>query len=138
MNNTLTNEIRCKCKPTHTGSQCDVPVCLNYCKNGGMCNDNLGNKYDFAISSADVAQLTCKCTSDRYVGPQCGFDKCFSQVPTCRSNCTLNTNCECLCDSKCDQYYCGNNGVCLRDQDDNLACKSVPSIFFLHVRLINY
>jgi low-density lipoprotein receptor-related protein 1 (alpha-2-macroglobulin receptor) len=125
MQNTKTNVTSCKCKPTHTGPLCEVPVCLDYCKNGGMCDDGFGNTYEFEINSTRVAHLTCRCVPDtRYFGANCQFDRCFEQLNSCPSNCFVSSNCSCLCGTACDQSYCNNGkGACYSDEDGKLSCK---------------
>lgn len=108
--------------PTHQGALCERPVCLDYCYNGAQCSDGLQSDKDYEdfLSKNYTAKLSCVCSSDRYTGDKCQFDKCFGKK--CSPNCFMNSSCDCVCNSDCDKTYCNGKGVCT-SVDDNLTCK---------------
>lgn len=122
LRNTITNEYMCKCNPSHMGALCERPKCLDYCYNGGGCDDGLGNVYEFDVDSNKIANLSCLCPSgDRFYGSRCEFDKCFES--NCSKSCWLDNNCQCQCNAQCDETFCNKQGKCGLDSNDKLVCK---------------
>lgn len=91
----------------YNGSKCEYDQCKNYCKNDGICEE-------------DVATVKCKCSNSRYIGNQCEIDLCKNkeQQQNCiEDNCILTynqttENCQCHCSSICSSIYCNSNGKC--------------------------
>lgn len=124
LRNTETNEYTCKCKPSHTGGLCDRPVCLDYCYNGGGCDDGLGIEYNFDIDSTLTTNLSCLCPSgNRYYGARCEFDACYESRDKCSKFCWMDNSCNCNCNLDCDNTYCNKVGLCVLDDNELLACK---------------
>lgn len=125
MRNTMTSEYMCKCNPGHTGALCEQPSCLNYCYNGGACNDGLGAQYQFELETNRTVNLSCVCPSgSRFYGSRCEFDKCFEEAKNCsaKNKCWLDDNCMCNCNEKCDATFCNKLGKCELDSRGDLSC----------------
>lgn len=124
LTHTETKKSICFCKPSHTGALCERPLCLDYCYNNGYCNDGFGTEYDFEkfLEKSYSSNLTCSCSSERFTGDRCQFDKCYGKVDKCPSNCTLSSNCECLCGTECDKSFCNAAGTCV-SVNNKLACQ---------------
>ena len=105
----------CLCKAEFTGGLCELPVCLNYCYNNGRCSANKTSEFE-------LADVNCKCVSDRFSGNRCQFDKCSNVARDCPANCVVNSLCECLCEEKCDKSYCKGRGTC-QDNNGELKCR---------------
>lgn len=118
----VSKEPKCQCLPLFVGSLCEKPVCQDFCKNNGICNDGLNTEYDFEWNSTLIANLSCTCRSDRFAGKTCEFDKCSKKINSSMSSCYLDSSCNYLCNEECDRAYCKSNGVCYSD-GGNLACK---------------
>lgn len=78
----------CRCPNGFTGSQCNKPVCMDYCLNNGSCTVNQGN------------QPNCRCP-DSYVGDKCQFRK-YSQASLKR--CPVGLEGQSLPTSRCQEY----------------------------------
>jgi hypothetical protein len=119
------DDFKCLCGPEAEGALCETSICENYCYNKGECDNGLGEyneeKKTFAVSEP---KLTCKCSSNRFFGNRCEFDKCRKEVAAnkCPSNCTLDSSCKCLCGKECDAYLCHNEGECFPN-NGQLSCK---------------
>lgn len=128
MRNTQTNEYSCKCNPGHKGALCELTECLDYCYNGGACNDGLGNQYEFELETNKTANLSCICpketkyTEKRFYGARCEFDKCYEEAKKCPADCWLDPSCKCNCKKDCDDTFCAKLGTCGLDPKGQLAC----------------
>ena len=101
------------------------PICKDYCYNDAECSDGLGlfNTETDSFNTTEINK-SCKCTSERFSGERCEFDKCFDKINTCPANCTLDAQCKCLCGQECDAYYCNNKkGMCYENTKGHLSCK---------------
>ena len=122
-----TTDFKCECEPGYGSALCEIPICKDYCYNGGQCSDGLGvfNAQTNAYTNAK-ARLQCNCVDNqRFSGVRCEFDKCFKEIKEdkCGRNCTLDSSCHCLCGIECDAYHCNKqSGVCV-EKDNQLACK---------------
>lgn len=109
--NTRTLDMKCNCTDGYTGALCELPRGLTYCYNGGL------NKLD-----TNTNKTSCKCTSTRFSGEQCQFDKC-RDVPKCGKSCYMTSECKCICGHDCSLGYCTGNGECIGNSDRDVFCK---------------
>jgi hypothetical protein len=119
--NTQTKLFYCQCIPSYTGSLCEIPICLDYCKNNAICNDGLGDQYEFnSTNITSRANVSCECTSPRYSGDRCQFDLCFDKNP--KKDCVIDyvdSECKEVCDTECDKLFCKLNGECKFDPEND-------------------
>lgn len=114
---------KCICPSLYTGRNCERYICLQHCKNRGIC---------FVHTENGISQPFCNCP------PEWTGDRCETPVSTCHEKCHNGGTCliidgkeKCLCPQNvfgrlCEntncELICGKHGKCIQD-NQGFKCK---------------